>query len=221
MIRPQIPPLLPSLRIELDLTKDDTQTSASTDTISQFSQDLVLLRKDFNESIQLTNKKRDDENTTFMTKVSTLQKSTDISIDNLSTFTKNSSTTQDKVITSLKAGQDSMHVRITTATDNVQRQVDTMKIFAAESTTKIIAIGMGPRGRNCSGSLCDGDYHPRFTVTQNSTCPLWGAWQIMRPSTEGSKNMANAITRRYNQRKNIPAANGVFECKKTRQRQIK
>jgi len=47
----------------IDLTKDDTETTASTDKISQLSQDLAFLRKEFNDSIQLTNKNRDDENT--------------------------------------------------------------------------------------------------------------------------------------------------------------
>ena len=35
-------------------------------------------------------------------------------------------TTHDKVITSLKAGQESIYVRMTTATDNVQKKMDTM-----------------------------------------------------------------------------------------------
>lgn len=49
----------------IDLTKDNTATSELNDTISQLLQDLAFLRKEFNESIQLTNKKQDDKNTTF------------------------------------------------------------------------------------------------------------------------------------------------------------
>jgi len=108
-------------KMSIDLTKDDTATSTSNDTISQLSQDLAFLRKEFNESIQLTNKKRDDKNSTFLGKISTFQKSTDTSIDSLTTFIKNSLTTQDKVITSLATGQASMDKRMETVTDNVQR----------------------------------------------------------------------------------------------------
>jgi len=108
------------------ITKEDTDTSASHDTISQLSQDLAFSRKDFNDSIQLTNKKRDEENTSFLDKISTLQQLTDISIDSLTTFIKSALTTQYKVITSLKTGQESIDLRIATVTDNVQRQMDTM-----------------------------------------------------------------------------------------------
>ena len=74
----------PSKRI--DLTKHEAETSVSLDTISQLSQDLVFLRKEFNDSIQLTNKNRDNENTAFMNKISTVQKSTDTSISDLTNF---------------------------------------------------------------------------------------------------------------------------------------
>lgn len=43
------------------------------DTISQLSQDLVFLQKEFNEYIQLTNKKRDDDNTSFLDNILTLK----------------------------------------------------------------------------------------------------------------------------------------------------
>jgi len=49
----------------IDLKKDDTDTSASNETISQLSQDLAFLRKDFNDYIQLTNKNPNEENTSF------------------------------------------------------------------------------------------------------------------------------------------------------------
>ena len=58
----------------IDLTKEDTATSASTDTISQLTQDLAFLRKEFNESIKITNTKRDDKNTEFIAKISEIQK---------------------------------------------------------------------------------------------------------------------------------------------------
>ena len=51
------------------LTKEDTDTSASNETISQLSQDLTFLQKDFNDSIQLTNKKRNEENSSFLEKI--------------------------------------------------------------------------------------------------------------------------------------------------------
>jgi len=57
----------------IDLMKEGTDTSASTDTISQLLQDLAFLRKEFNDSIQLTNKKRDEENASFLDKISTRQ----------------------------------------------------------------------------------------------------------------------------------------------------
>ena len=125
----------------IDLTKDDTATSVSTDTISQLSQDLAFLRKDFNESIELTNKKRDDENATFLGKISSLQKSTDTSIDSLTNFIRDSLTTQDKVITSLANGQASMDKRMETVTDNVQRQMDTMNksLLALQKTFLCLA----------------------------------------------------------------------------------
>lgn len=47
-------PLIPN-NSSFDLTKDDNGTTASTDTISQLTQDLPFLRKDFNESIKITN----------------------------------------------------------------------------------------------------------------------------------------------------------------------
>jgi len=105
----------------IDLTTEDTDTSASNDTISQLSQDLDFLQKDFNDSIQLTNKKHDEENTSFLEKISTLQQSADTSIESLTTFIKSALTTQDKVVTSLKTGQESMNLRMATVTDNVQR----------------------------------------------------------------------------------------------------
>ena len=89
-------------------------------------QDLAFLRKDFNNSIQLSNKKGDDENSFFLEKNPTLQKSNDTSFDSLSTFIKGALTTQDDVITSLKTGQELMDCRMTTVTDNVQRQMDAM-----------------------------------------------------------------------------------------------
>ena len=62
----------------------------------------------------------------FLGKISTLQKSTDTFIDSLTTFIRDSLTTQDKVITSLANGQAFMDKRMETVTDNVQRQMDTM-----------------------------------------------------------------------------------------------
>jgi len=104
----------------IDLRKEDTDTSISTDTISQLSQDLTFLRKDFNDSIQLTNKKCNEENTVFLDKILTLQQSADTSIESLTTFITRALTTQEKVITSLKTGQESMDLRMSTVTDNVQ-----------------------------------------------------------------------------------------------------
>jgi len=110
----------------IDLRKEDTDTSISTDTISQLSQDLTFLRKDFNDSIQLTNKKCNEENTVFLDKILTLQQSADTSIDSLTTFIMRALTTQEKVITSLKTGQESMDLRMSTVTDNVQWYMDNM-----------------------------------------------------------------------------------------------
>ena len=47
-------------------------------------------------------------------------------IGNLTDFISKSLTTQDKVITSLKTGQESMDRRMSTMTDNYQKQMDTM-----------------------------------------------------------------------------------------------
>jgi len=60
-----------------------------------------------------------------MVKNSTVQKSTDISITDLTDFIKSSLITQDKVINSLKDGQVSMDNQMVTVTDNVQKQMDT------------------------------------------------------------------------------------------------
>ena len=67
------------------------------------------------------NKKRDEENSSFLDKISTLKKSTDTSIDSLSTSIKGALTTQDEVIMSLKTAQELMDLRMTTVIDNVQR----------------------------------------------------------------------------------------------------
>jgi len=115
-----------SSKESIDVTTEDTDTSASNNTISQLSQDLAFLWTDFNDSIQLTNKKRNEENASFSEKILTLQQSTDTSIDSLTTFIKSALTTQDKVITSLKMGQESRDLRMMIVTDNVQRQMDTM-----------------------------------------------------------------------------------------------
>jgi len=72
----------------IDLMKGDNDTTASNYTISQLTQDLAFLRKDFNESIHITNKKSDEESASFLDKISTLQKSADTSIGTLSTFIK-------------------------------------------------------------------------------------------------------------------------------------
>ena len=56
----------------VDLTNDDYETADSTDTISQLTQDLVFLRKGFNESIKDTNEKWDRENATFLAKILSL-----------------------------------------------------------------------------------------------------------------------------------------------------
>ena len=69
-----------SSKESIDITKGDTDTSASTDMISQLLQNLVFLRKDFNDSIQLSNQKWDDENSSVLDKISTLHKSTDFSL---------------------------------------------------------------------------------------------------------------------------------------------
>jgi len=115
-----------SSKESIDLTNEDNGTFSSNDTISQLSQDLAFLRKDFNDSIQLTNKKRNEDNTSFLEKISTLQQSTDISIDSLTTFIKSVLMTQYKIMTSLKTGQESMDLRMVTVTDNIQQQMDTM-----------------------------------------------------------------------------------------------
>jgi len=44
-------PPIPPLQLRIDLTKVDIETMESTDTISQITQDLIFLRKDFNDSI--------------------------------------------------------------------------------------------------------------------------------------------------------------------------
>ena len=59
-------------RDNVDLTKDDYETANSTDTISQLTQDLVFLRKDFNKSIKDTNEKRDGENAAFLARILSL-----------------------------------------------------------------------------------------------------------------------------------------------------
>jgi len=56
-----------------------------------------------------------------MDNISTVQKSTDTSISDLTNFIKGALTTQEKVITSLKDSQVSMDNRMATVTDNVQR----------------------------------------------------------------------------------------------------
>jgi len=47
-------------------------------------------------------------------------------IDFFSIFIESALTTQDELITSLKTGQELMDLRMTTVTDNVQRQMDAM-----------------------------------------------------------------------------------------------
>ena len=60
------------LKESIDLTKEDYDTSASTDTTSQLLQDFAFLRKDLNDSNQLANKKRNEENNSFSDKILTL-----------------------------------------------------------------------------------------------------------------------------------------------------
>ena len=163
-----------SSKTSIDLTKDDTDTSASTDTISQLSQDLAFLRKDFNESIQLTNKKRDEENDTFLGKISTLQKTTDTSIDTLTTFIRDSLTTQDKVITSLANGQASMDKRMETVTDNVQRQLDSMNTSLIGLQQTILHM-VGAKAANVQHSHCASQMNSQdTTLTGTQTVPLGG-----------------------------------------------
>jgi len=127
----------------IDLTKDATETTASSDTISQISQDLAFLRKEFNDSIQLTNKNRDNENTAFMDKILTVQKSTDTFISDLTNFIKGALTTQEKVTTSLKEGQISMDNRMATVTDNAKRQMDTMnQLLSTLQQTLLQLVGV-------------------------------------------------------------------------------
>ena len=93
-----------------DLIKEDNDMTASTDTISQLTQDLDFLRKDFNEYIQIINTKSYEENTEFLDKISNIQKMPDLSIKSLSTFIKGALTAQNTVITSLKEEQEYMDV---------------------------------------------------------------------------------------------------------------
>ena len=74
----------------------------STGAISQLMNDLAFLRKDLNESIKNTNEKREGENATFLAKISAVQKTTDVSIGNLTMFIKGNLIAQGIVITSLK-----------------------------------------------------------------------------------------------------------------------
>lgn len=52
----------------IDLTKDDNETSTLTYSISQLTQDLVFLHKEFNKSIRISNTKIDEKNTEFIEK---------------------------------------------------------------------------------------------------------------------------------------------------------
>jgi len=88
----------------------------------------IFFRKDFNESIKITNDKRDAENTQFWDKIATLQKSTYTLTRDLTKFIKGTLTVQDSVITSLKRGQESMDNRMTTVTNTVQQQMDEMHL---------------------------------------------------------------------------------------------
>jgi len=60
-----------SSKESIDLTTEDTDISASNDTILQLSQDLAFLQKDFNGCIQLTNKKSNEENASFLENIGT------------------------------------------------------------------------------------------------------------------------------------------------------
>lgn len=57
----------------VDHTKDDNDTTNSTDTISHLTHDLVFLRKDSNESIKIINDKWDVENATLLHKIFSLK----------------------------------------------------------------------------------------------------------------------------------------------------
>ena len=152
--------LTPSERI--DPNNDVTETTASLDTISQLSQELDFLRKEFNDSIQLTNKNRDNENTVFMNKISTVQKPTDTSISDLTNVIKGAFTTQDKAITSLKDGQVSMDNRMATVTDNAQSQMDTMNQLLSTLHQTLLQLVRVPAAavlnhQNCSSRTTQDD----------------------------------------------------------------
>lgn len=113
-------------KVSVDLTGEETATSAPTEAISQLTQDLAFLRKDFNESIKISNDKRNEENTQFLEKIATVQLSTEKSVGELTTFINGTLKAQDGLFKSLKQGQDSLDERMTTVTDTVQKQMNTM-----------------------------------------------------------------------------------------------
>jgi len=207
-----------SSKTSIDLTTYNSATSVLNDTISQLSQDLAFLRKYFNKSIQLTNKKRDDENSTFLGKISTLQKSTDTSIDSLTTFIKNFLTTQDKVITSLATGQASMDKRMETVTDNVQRQMDKMnQSLLGLQQTLLFMVGASALDINNSHCAIRTNIHDT-TLLGTQPVLLGGARQIMRPPQEDRNIMENTISTRDNRRVIVTPRRFMSTCRKRSRR---
>ena len=131
-------------KVSVDLTGEETATSAPTEAISQLTQDLAFLRKDFNESIKLSNDKRNEENTQFLEKIATVQLSTEKSVGELTTFINGTLTAQDGLFKILKQGQVSLDERMTTVTDTVQKQMNTMNTTLATLQNTMLRLAGVP-----------------------------------------------------------------------------
>ena len=89
-------------------TKSMDDTTTGDDTLLSLNEELSFLKNDFKASIDSANVAGDTKNNVFRKEFRKIKASSDDTIGKLSSFMKDTFTVQDKVITSMKHGQDTL-----------------------------------------------------------------------------------------------------------------
>ena len=103
---------------------DNTTTGDST--ILLLNEELSFLKHDFKASIDTANAARDNENNVVQKELKAFKASSDDTIGKLSSFMKDTFTVQDKVITSLKHGQEALDKKMDAIAVDVLTQMSAL-----------------------------------------------------------------------------------------------
>ena len=159
-------------------TKHNDDTTTGEDTITKLTDNLSLLKNDFQASINSANAARNVQNNVLRDELRTIKASSEDTIDQLSSFTKEAFTVQDNVISSLKHGQDALDKKIDAMTADVSNQMTAINIALLDfKSTMIDLVGRSPLVPNQ-------DQHVKLTHLSDEVTKL-GTQPVLLGGLEG------------------------------------